>query len=134
AVSYQPFLPGLIVLLPLLGFLLNGTLALVAARRSADVVRAGGEWKLPAENRPTTHTLPSLIGPAVMGVAFVLVLVNFFRMLGAETRGPVIVEYWTWIVTGTFQVSAALQIDPLSMIMMLVITGVGFLIHVFSVG
>jgi NADH-quinone oxidoreductase subunit L len=38
------------------------------------------------------------------------------------------------MVTGTFTVEAALQLDQLSMIMMMVITGVGFLIHVFSVG
>jgi NADH-quinone oxidoreductase subunit L len=132
--EFHPFLPGLIVLLPLLGFVLNGALALLAASRSADVVRAGGEWKLPAEGRPATHTLPTWIGPGVLGAAFLLVLVNFVRMLGAGAHEPVVVEYWTWMVTGTFEVQAALQIDTLSIVMMMVVTGVGFLIHVFSVG
>src|SRR5688572_4765406 len=132
--EFHPFLPGLIVLLPLLGFLVNGTLALVAATRSADAVRAGGDWKLPVEGRPATHTLPTLIGPGVLAAAFGLVLVNFLHMLNAGAHEPVVVEYWTWMATGTFQVAAALQIDTLSLVMMMVITGVGFLIHVFSVG
>jgi NADH-quinone oxidoreductase subunit L len=132
--EFQPFLPGLVVLLPLLGFLLNGALALIAASRSADAVRAGGEWEVPESGRPATHTLPSLIGPGVMAAAFAVVLVNFVRMLGSATHEPVVVEYWTWMVTGTFEVAAALQLDPLSMVMMMVVTGVGFLIHVFSVG
>ena len=72
--EFHPFLPGLVVLLPLLGFLINGTLALIAASRSAAIVRAGGEWKLPDADRPATHTLPSLIGPGVLGVAFAIVL------------------------------------------------------------
>jgi len=130
----EPFLPGLIVLLPLLGFVVNGALALVHARRSADVVRGGGEWELPETDRPATHTWPSIVGPGVMLAAFALVVVNFLRMSGAELHDPVVVEYWTWMVTGTFEVAAALQLDPLSMVMMLVVTGVGFLIHVFSVG
>ena len=132
---FEPFLPGLIVLLPLLGFLLNGGLALWHARASADAVRAGGELDLgDAASRPATHTLPTWIGPGVMAGAFLITLVNFARMLGVHLEAPVIVSYWTWIDTGTFRVEAALQLDQLSMIMMLIVTGVGFLIHVFSVG
>ena len=132
--AYEPLLPGLIVLLPLLGFVANGLLALSAARRSADAVRGGGEVDFLAAPRPATHTLPSLIGPGVMLAAFGLVLANFLRMLGADMHDPAVVRYWTWMNTGSFGVDAALQIDPLSIIMMMVITGVGFLIHVFSVG
>ncbi|HSM06843.1 MAG TPA: NADH-quinone oxidoreductase subunit L [Longimicrobiales bacterium] len=132
--GFEPLLPGLIVLLPLLGFVANGILALTHARRSADAVRGGGELDLDTGGRPLTHTLPSWIGPGVMLVAFGLVVANFLRMSGVELHDPVVVEYWTWMATGTFSVAAALQLDQLSMIMMLVITGVGFLIHVFSVG
>ncbi|HSR42813.1 MAG TPA: NADH-quinone oxidoreductase subunit L, partial [Longimicrobiales bacterium] len=133
---FEPFFPGLVVLLPLLGFLANGALALVAARRTADAARAGSEWSLPSggAKRPATHTLPTWIGPGVLAAAFAISLVNFVRMSGAELHDPVVVEYWTWMVTGTFEVAAALQLDPLAMVMMLVVTGVGFLIHVFSVG
>ena len=131
---FEPFLPGLVLLFPLLGFLVNGALALASGKRAADVARAGGEWTLPETVRPPTHTLPSLIGPGVMLAAFAIVVVNFTRMLGAELHEPVVVPFWTWIVTGTFQVAVAMQLDQLSMVMMLVVTGVGFLIHVFSVG
>ena len=135
AAQFEPFLPGLVVLLPLLGFALNGFLALKHARLSADAVRAGGELDLDGPSgRPATHTLPSLIGPGVMLGAFIITLINFVSMMGVELHEPVVIEYWTWMATGTFSVSAALQLDQLSMIMMMIITGVGFLIHVFSVG
>ena len=139
AEHFHPVLPGLIVLLPLLGFLANGLLALVAGVRSADALRAGhGEGghdhgHAPS-SKPATHTLPSIIGPGVMGIAFILALINFVGMLGADLHDPVVIRYFTWIVTGTFTVEAALQLDQLSMVMLLVITGVGFLIHLFSVG
>lgn len=41
---------------------------------------------------------------------------------------------WDWITIGAFQVSAALLIDPLSVIMTLVVTGVGSLIHIYAIG
>ncbi|MBI4520110.1 MAG: NADH-quinone oxidoreductase subunit L, partial [Gemmatimonadetes bacterium] len=55
-------------------------------------------------------------------------------MAGVELHEPVIVRYWTWIAAGTLEVDAALQLDQLSLLMTLVVTGVGFLIHVYSVG
>ena len=133
--AFEPFLPGLVILLPLLGFLLNGALALAASRRSADALREGEELDFfEGGQRPLTHSLPTWIGPGVIGIAFAIVLVNFTRMLGADLHEPVIRHYWTWLETGTFQVDAALQLDQLSMVMMLVVTGVSFLIHIFSVG
>ena len=133
--AFEPFFPGLVVLLPLLGFAINGILALSHARRSANAVRAGGELELDGPHgRPATHTLPSFVGPGVLFLAFVVAAVNFTRMLGVELHEPVVRHYWTWMATGTFEVSAALQLDQLSMVMMMVVTGVGFLIHVFSVG
>jgi NADH-quinone oxidoreductase subunit L len=132
---FEPFLPGLVVLLPFLGFLVNGVLALIAGRRAADATRAGNTtWELSDGNRPATHTLPSIVGPGVLLAAFVIVLVNFMRAYQAHIEAPVVVSYWTWIATGTFQVDAALQLDQLSLTMMMIVTGVGFLIHVFSVG
>src|SRR5688572_30818130 len=100
---FEPFLPGLILLPPFLGFLINGALALAAGLRAADATRAGGEWELPESDRPATHTLPSLVGPGVMLGAFLVVLVNFVRMYPAHLEAPVVVPFWTWLVTGTFQ-------------------------------
>ncbi|MEM7417364.1 MAG: NADH-quinone oxidoreductase subunit L [Gemmatimonadota bacterium] len=132
---FEPFLPGLVILLPLIGFLINGWLALQHGRDSANAVRAGGELDLgEAGSRPATHTLPTFVGPGVMAFAFLITLINFVGMFGAHLEEPVVVSYWTWIATGTFTVEAAIQLDQLSMIMMMIITGVGTLIHVFSVG
>ncbi len=130
--DFHPFMPGWVILLPLLGFLANGVLALQHGSRSAEAVRAGAELSL--EPRPTTHTLPTWIGPGVMLGAFLITFVNFIRMLGVELHDPVVVGYGAWMVTDTFGVDWALQLDQLSMIMMMIVTGVGFLIHVFSVG
>ena len=134
AAGYEPVFPGLIVLLPLLGFLVNGILALQVGRRTAEAVRAGSD----PVNQPGTDDSHkrwvSLVGPGVVGLSFVLVLVNFAGMFHADLHDPVVVRYWSWMATSSLEVDAALQLDQLSMIMMLVVTGVGFLIHVFSVG
>jgi len=132
--AWEPVLPGLIILLPLLGFAINGALALAAARKSADAVRAGREFDFFENGRPATHSLPTWVGPGVLLLAFLLTVVNFVGMLGAELHEPVIRSYWSWITTGDLNVAAAIQLDQLSMVMMMIITGVGFLIHVFSVG
>ncbi len=134
--AFEPFLPGLVILLPLIGFLLNGALALAASRRSADALRGGSELDFfEGGQRPLTHRLPTWIGPGVLGLTFLIVLVNFARMLGADLHEPFVTDpYWTWMSTGAFKVDVALQLDQLSMIMMMVVSGVGFLIHLFSVG
>ena len=53
---------------------------------------------------------------------------------GGEMHAPFIQRYFTWMPVGDLQIDAAFQLDQLSMVMMLVITGVGALIHIFSVG
>jgi NADH-quinone oxidoreductase subunit L len=55
-------------------------------------------------------------------------------MRGAELHGPIVEAWWSWIAVGGLRIDAAFQLDELSMLMTLVVTGVGFLIHVFSVG
>ena len=135
AESWEPLLPGLVVLLPLAGFAVNACLALAAARRSSAAVRAGREWDpFQGSVRPRTHRWPTWVGPGVMLAAFLLAAANFAGMQGASLHEPVVRTYWSWIATGALRVDAAVQLDALSMIMMLVVTGVGFLIHVFSVG
>ena len=47
---------------------------------------------------------------------------------------PVEVKVFDWIIAGNFNASFSFLVDPLSSIFLLVITGVGFLIHLFSVG
>ena len=133
--EFYPFFPSLIILLPLLGFLINAGLALKHARVSASAVRLGDELDLgEGDSKPMTHTLPSYIAPGVMLVAFLIAFVNFIRMVNVELHDPHVIKYWTWIATGAFTVDAAIQLDQLSILMTMIVTGVGFLIHVFSVG
>ena len=132
--AFEPLLPGLILILPLLGFAGNGILALAAAREAAVQVRSGEAGAGGGAERRIVRSLPTWLGPGSVALAFVLSALNFVRMAGVELHDPVIRHYWSWMATGTFTVDVALQLDQLSMIMMLIITGVGSLIHLFSVG
>ena len=51
-----------------------------------------------------------------------------------EMHAPFVQRYFSWMPVGDLQIDAAFQLDQLSMLMALVITGVGTLIHLFSVG
>jgi NADH-quinone oxidoreductase subunit L len=77
----------------------------------------------------------SLVGPGVVALAF---LVGFFSGLDLLAYPPhdraVVVTLWDWITIGTFRIEVSLLADPLSILMVLVVTGVGFLIHVYSIG
>ncbi|HKE92449.1 MAG TPA: NADH-quinone oxidoreductase subunit L, partial [Gemmatimonadales bacterium] len=103
----------LIPLLPLAGFLLNGTLALAKSRAKGIV---------------------SFIGAGTLVAAFGVAVYVVLDLARTHPEGPVVFRYWDWIPVGTLQVSAALQVDQLSAVMLLVVTGVGSLIHIFSVG
>jgi len=76
-----------------------------------------------------------LIGTATVAVSFVVALVLFAALLdrpgGDRNLGD---HLFTWIHVGGFRVDAALQYDPLSCVFTLLITGVGLLIHVYSIG
>jgi NADH-quinone oxidoreductase subunit L len=111
--EFHPTLLWAIALLPFVGFLVNGVAAYASPGRKA---------------------IPTIVGPGVVGLAFVIALINFAGMRGAELHGPLVETYWTWMAVGDLRVDAALQLDQLSMLMTLIITGVGFLIHIFSVG
>ena len=111
--EFQPTLLWAIPLLPLLGCLINMVAAFAAPERKA---------------------IPTIVGPTVLGLAFVIAVINFVGMLGADLHAPIVERYFQWIAVGSLQIDAALQLDQLSIVMTLVVTGVGFLIHVFSVG
>jgi NADH-quinone oxidoreductase subunit L len=67
--------------------------------------------------------------------SLVLSVVSFLGLLGSSPAGPPLVKtLFRWIQSGSFSADLAFQLDPLSSIMTLVVTGVGFLIHVYSVG
>ncbi|HEY1951706.1 MAG TPA: NADH-quinone oxidoreductase subunit L, partial [Gemmatimonadaceae bacterium] len=76
----------------------------------------------------------SIVGPGVLILAFVLAAAIWQAMANAHPVAPFIQRYFSWMPVGDLQIDAAFQLDQLSMVMILVITGVGALIHVFSVG
>ncbi|MGC0315261.1 NADH-quinone oxidoreductase subunit L [Kitasatospora acidiphila] len=74
-------------------------------------------------------------GLLAAAVSFVLGLVLFFEMLGRPVaQRAVQVKVFSWISVGSFQADAAFQLDQLSITFVLLITGVGTLIHLYSVG
>ena len=102
----------LVPLFPFIGFLLNGLLLGRLPRRAV-----------------------SLIACASVGLSFVVSLMLFFdlKALPADLRVMEQVLF-TWIPSGSFHANIGYLLDPLSAVMILVVSGVGFLIHVYSVG
>nr|HID59354.1 NADH-quinone oxidoreductase subunit L [Desulfobacterales bacterium] len=102
----------LIPFFPFLGFLING---LMGSRLSKKIV--------------------GLIGCVSVGLSFLYSGVLFILMLSLPAQERIWQpEFYVWVSAGKFLVKAAFLIDPLSMIMMLVVSGVGFLIHIYSIG
>ena len=68
-------------------------------------------------------------------VSFVGALIAFFLLLdeSAEDRSHTS-TLWTWLTAGDFRVGLSILVDPLSIFMMLVVSGVGFLIVAYSIG
>jgi NADH-quinone oxidoreductase subunit L len=76
-----------------------------------------------------------LLGVASVGVAFVLGLVMFIQLGGLDDQARGVEQkLWDFIAVGDLQVEFGLLFDPLSAVFVLLITGVGFLIHVYAVG
>lgn len=78
---------------------------------------------------------PGLVGSAAVGASFLTAswLLAAYRALGPEA-GPVPVPLGPWFGAGDLVVDAGLLVDPLSLTMALVVSGVGFLIHVYAIG
>ncbi len=100
----------LLPLFPLLGFLLNG----LAGRKFSKNIAA------------LTGCLPVL-------ASFVISLCLFIQLLKGEIT-VITVDCFDWLQAGGLSVPFSFLIDPLSSVMLLVVTGVGFLIHVYSAG
>jgi len=107
-------LVSLIIGLPLVGFLINGIAGLASH---------------------TYREKKGLIGTIANFAVFIPFLTVLFLFLNFDVdAGAVQVSLFTWIEAGNFSVDIAYQIDQLSLIMALVVTGVGSLIHYYSIG
>ena len=80
--------------------------------------------------RRTGHLAHWVAVPA-LGLGFVTSCLVFARVLHGETY---VGQLFPWINAGTFTTAVAVQVDQLTAIMLLVVTGVGFLIHLYSAG
>lgn len=104
-----------IPLLPLIGFAIN----LIIATR------------LHHQSEPKQPNFKGWIASIAVGLAFVLSLIVFFYV---QSSGRIAVQYYEWFSAGSLTATFGFLIDPLSVTMMLVVTGVGFLIHWYSIG
>lgn len=67
--------------------------------------------------------------------SFVISVISFIGLLQiSHEQYPIIKNLFSWIHAGNFRADLSFQLDPLSSVMTLVVTGVGFIIHVYSVG
>jgi NADH-quinone oxidoreductase subunit L len=97
----------LVPVLPLVGVVINGIF---------------GRW-----TRERAH----ILGLGTTGLSFLIAFGIFLQAAGGATLNW---DVYTWIPVGEFTASVGFLVDPLSAVMMLVVTFVGFLIHVYSVG
>ena len=125
----------LIPALPLIGFVINTLLGITRLQHADRSDSAAYSRPAGADRGFSAGRLAGLIASAAVGLAFLLTLWAFAELLNrAPTARSVEVFLWQWISLGAFQVPIAFLIDPLSLAMMLLVTGVGFLIHVYSIG
>ena len=102
----------IIPLLPLLGATVNGLL--------------GRTWP---------NKIVNTVAIAATGLSFLAALeaVREFFLLSPE-QIPWVKQYFSWIEAGNFRAGFDLQVDQLTVVMLLVVTGVGWLIHIYSTG
>ncbi len=103
-------LAALIPLFPLLGFLVNGFFG-----------------------KKISKGLSGTIASLSVFASFILSVLVFIELQGSNVKENV-VPVFSWINSGTLKVPFEFLIDPLSAVFLLIITGIGFLIHVYSTG
>lgn len=111
----------LIPLFPLLGFLVNGL------------------WYALFQTRPGAKKASSVVAGGIASAAilgsFIVSLKVFLQLKGMPSESRVLEEtLFSWIQVGDLNVPMTLRVDALSTLFTLVISGVGFLIHVYSIG
>ena len=102
----------LIPLFPLMGFFLNAAF--------------GREWP---------EKVNGWVGSLSVGASFVVACLILKELLATDPASRSVEKIvYTWIVSGNLNVPVGFLMDPLSMVMLMVVSGVGFIIHVYSVG
>jgi NADH-quinone oxidoreductase subunit L len=124
-------LVALIPGLPLFGALINGVIALKDARRGDPCNRP--ESKANTRFASTSKSIVTLFGVGMPILSFLLSIVTF-SIFKDYAMGDKIGPLFPWIEVGGLKIEFAFLIDRLALIMTLVVTGVGSLIHLYSVG
>ncbi len=99
----------LIPLFPLIGFLLNGLFGKRLSKRAIGAIAVGS-----------------------VAISFVYVVILLWRLY--PLTAPFTEHDFTWIQTGFLQIGCDLFVDRLTAVMLMVVTGVGLLIHIYSIG
>jgi NADH-quinone oxidoreductase subunit L len=76
----------------------------------------------------------NVVGPGVMFAAFGVATWAFLTLLRMPPGGALVTHLWGWIEAGPFHADLGLRVDALSGVMVMIVTGVGALIHLYSVG
>ena len=105
----------LIPLLPLIGATLNGVFGYHLHRRFGEMANA-------------------LIGVTLPWISFALALAAFFQLKSLPAGGVLLDHCWTWVAVEQLQVQFAFSLDHLSGMMALIVTFIGSLIHIYSMG
>ncbi len=103
-------LATLVPLFPLIGFLINGFFG-----------------------KRMSKSLSGILASTAVFLSFIL-SVGIFIELEQSTQKTNIIEVFSWITSGSLDIPFEFLIDPLSALFLLIVTGIGFLIHVYSVG
>ena len=102
----------LIPLIPFIGFLINGLLGQKIGRSGV-----------------------YCIGCSSIGLAFLFSILAVYQLACSPAEDRLLVQsLWSWITVGNLNVDFSLMIDPLSAVMILVVTGISFVIHIYSIG
>lgn len=80
------------------------------------------------------YKLARVVAPLSIGASFVLALTMAGQFMSEPLHEPIRCFMGNWIEIGNFVVSGTLHLDTLSSTLALIVTGIGFLIHVYSVG
>ncbi|HWL66206.1 MAG TPA: NADH-quinone oxidoreductase subunit L, partial [Actinomycetota bacterium] len=79
--------------------------------------------------------LSGFVATGAIGLSFICGVALFFGLLGeAGEEREFVIKLFDWITVADFQANADLLVDPLSVVMVLIVTGVGTLIHIYSIG
>lgn len=113
-----------IILIPLIGAIFNGLF-----------FASGFYRKVLGGDEHTEHSVSGVIASLTVLISAILSTVLFTRLLSMEPSDRQIIEtLFVWIPSGAFTVSFEVLFDTLSCVMALIITWIGFLIHVYSIG